>query len=100
MPTSSLWSRTARSWSRATTPRPIQSSTLIDGLAGRDIAGRAPTGSGKTIAFGVPLIANATKAKPHRPTAVVLVPTRELAAQVATELALLADRRRPSVAAF
>src|SRR3954451_13458973 len=51
------------------TPFPVQSATLPDALAGRDVCGRAPTGSGKTIAFGIPLIANSTKAAPHRPTA-------------------------------
>ena len=83
-----------------TTPFPIQAAALPDALAGRDVSGRAPTGSGKTIAFGIPLVANSTKARPHRPTALVLVPTRELAAQVAAELTQLADGRRPSVAAF
>ena len=38
------------------TPFPIQAATLPDALAGRDICGRAPTGSGKTIAFGIPLV--------------------------------------------
>ena len=39
-----------------TTPFPIQAATLPDALAGRDLCGRAPTGSGKTIAFGIPLV--------------------------------------------
>lgn len=83
-----------------TAPFPIQAATLPDALAGRDVSGRAPTGSGKTIAFGIPLVVNGTRAKPKRPTALVLVPTRELAAQVAEELAKLAGGRQPSVAAF
>jgi superfamily II DNA/RNA helicase len=68
-------------------PFPIQAATLPDALAGRDVCGRAPTGSGKTLAFGLALVARVSKARPRRPTALVLVPTRELAAQVERELA-------------
>ena len=73
-----------------TAPFPIQAATLADALAGRDVAGRAPTGSGKTLAFGLPLVERCGPASPHRPTGLVLVPTRELASQVAQELVLLA----------
>ncbi|MEJ7584272.1 MAG: DEAD/DEAH box helicase [Acidimicrobiales bacterium] len=69
---------------------PIQAATLPDALAGRDIAGKAPTGSGKTLAFGLPLVERCGRALPHRPTGLVLVPTRELAGQVTDELRLLA----------
>jgi superfamily II DNA/RNA helicase len=65
---------------------PIQSMTLPDALAGRDLCGRAPTGSGKTLAFGIPIVARVGRAKPHHPRGLVLVPTRELAAQVCGEL--------------
>ena len=51
-------------------------------MAGRDICGKAPTGSGKTLAFGLPLVVNTVAARPRRPRALVLVPTRELASQV------------------
>jgi superfamily II DNA/RNA helicase len=72
---------------------PIQAATIPDALAGRDLCGRAPTGSGKTIAFGVPLVvATGRRARPRRPLALVLVPTRELAAQVTPELQHLAGR--------
>ena len=81
-------------------PFPIQAATLPDALRGRDVCGRAPTGSGKTIAFGIPLVVGRVKARPHRPTALVLVPTRELAAQVAAELKALAGGTRPSVVAL
>jgi superfamily II DNA/RNA helicase len=86
-------------------PFPIQSATIADALAGRDVCGRAPTGSGKTIAFGLPLALRTGKAKPHRPRSLVLVPTRELASQVTEELRLLLprspeDRRARSVQAF
>ena len=63
---------------------PIQAATLADGLAGRDVLGRARTGSGKTLAFGLPLLARlaGTRPAPRTPRGLVLVPTRELALQV------------------
>jgi len=72
---------------------PIQEAALPDALAGRDVVGKAITGSGKTLAFGLPLMARLTKARPRKPVALVLVPTRELAAQVQKELAQLTDDR-------
>jgi superfamily II DNA/RNA helicase len=72
-----------------TAPLPIQTMTLPDALAGRDVAGGAPTGSGKTIAFGLPLVLNVGRAAPRRPRGLVLAPTRELAAQITEELRLL-----------
>ena len=69
-----------------TQPFDIQAAVMADALAGRDICGRAPTGSGKTLAFGAPLVANVGRARPHRPRALVLAPTRELADQIMTEL--------------
>ena len=71
-------------------PFPIQSLTIADGMAGRDICGKAKTGSGKTLAFGIPLLERVAKAEPRRPTGLVLVPTRELANQVYKVLAPLA----------
>jgi superfamily II DNA/RNA helicase len=70
---------------------PIQEAAIPDALAGRDVVGKAITGSGKTLAFALPLLANLTKARPRKPTALVLVPTRELAAQVQKEIAQLTD---------
>ncbi|UDY34052.1 DEAD/DEAH box helicase [Dermatobacter hominis] len=81
-------------------PFPIQSLTLADTLAGRDVSGKAPTGSGKTLAFGIPLVMGCPRAEARRPRRLVLVPTRELATQVADELQLLAGRKGPRVAAF
>lgn len=72
-------------------PFPIQAATIPAALAGRDVCGKAPTGSGKTLAFGIPLVLNVHRARPHRPRALVLAPTRELAAQICDELRLLAD---------
>ena len=71
-----------------TAPFPIQTATLPDAVAGRDVCGKAPTGSGKTLAFGLAVLAR-LEAKPgvprrgrRHPSALVLVPTRELAAQI------------------
>ena len=75
-------------------PFEIQAATVADGLAGRDVLGRAPTGSGKTIAFGVPLVASTDRAEPHRPRSLVLAPTRELAEQITTELRTFSGRLR------
>ena len=76
-----------------TTPFDIQSLTIPDGLAGRDVCGKAKTGSGKTLAFGIPLIQRLPRGAPKRPTGLVLVPTRELAVQVCKELEPLAKVR-------
>ncbi|MGH9021903.1 MAG: DEAD/DEAH box helicase [Acidimicrobiia bacterium] len=73
-----------------TEPFPIQTLTIPDALAGRDICGKAKTGSGKTLAFGLPILDRVKPAEPRLPRALVLVPTRELAVQVAGVLAPLA----------
>ena len=85
---------------RIETPFPVQAATIPPGLAGRDIAARAPTGSGKTLAFGIPLVASVQRARPKRPRALVLVPTRELAAQVSRDLGRLGAIRDVRVDAF
>lgn len=75
------------------TPFPIQTATIPDALAGKDVLGRGRTGSGKTLGFGLPLVArlaHGEAAVSGAPGAVVLVPTRELALQVADVLAPLA----------
>jgi superfamily II DNA/RNA helicase len=73
---------------------PIQVDTLPDSLKGKDVLGRGRTGSGKTIAFAIPLVArlaaNTTKRRPGHPRALVLAPTRELATQIDAVLAPLA----------
>ncbi|MHB1987421.1 MAG: DEAD/DEAH box helicase [Acidimicrobiales bacterium] len=71
-------------------PFPVQALTIPDALEGRDVCGKAKTGSGKTLAFGIPLLMRTARAEPKRPTALVLVPTRELAVQVAEVLEPLA----------
>ncbi|MFN0094499.1 MAG: DEAD/DEAH box helicase [Dehalococcoidia bacterium] len=82
------------------TPTPIQLLAIPDALAGRDVCGKAKTGSGKTLAFGLPMIERTPKAKPGRPRALVLVPTRELATQVARAIQPAAAVRELRVAAI
>ena len=76
-----------------TSPFPIQALCIPDAMAGRDVPGKAKTGSGKTLAFGLPMVQMIEKAKPGRPHALVLVPTRELANQVAQDLRPLIEAR-------
>jgi len=77
------------------TPFPIQSATLPHSLAGRDVLGRGRTGSGKTYAFALPVLArlaaSRTKRQPGRPRALILAPTRELATQIEAAMAPLAS---------
>ena len=75
-------------------PFPIQAATLPDSLAGRDVLGRGRTGSGKTYAFLLPMLArlatSPSKRQPNRPRALILAPTRELVTQIEASLAPLA----------
>ena len=77
-----------------TEPFPIQAASLPGSLAGRDVLGRGRTGSGKTVAFALPvvsrLLASTSRRRPHHPRALILVPTRELAVQVAETVEFLA----------
>jgi len=74
-----------------TAPFAIQTKAIPVALTGRDVCGRAKTGSGKTLAFGVPMLARLSgEADVRKPLAMVLVPTRELALQVAEVLAPVA----------
>ena len=74
------------------TPFPVQALVLRDAIDGRDVLTRSPTGSGKTLAFAVPIAERLEPTDPT-PSALVLVPTRELAQQVADELADVAAAR-------
>ncbi|MGH8989766.1 MAG: DEAD/DEAH box helicase [Acidimicrobiales bacterium] len=75
---------------------PIQAATLPDSLAGRDVCGKAPTGSWKTLAFGLAILCRlaglrlAGQGRRH-PSALILVPTRELATQIEEVMAPLAN---------
>jgi ATP-dependent RNA helicase RhlE len=81
-----------------TEPFPVQTRVIPDALAGRDLLVRSPTGSGKSLAFGLPLVERVSGADP-RPAALVLVPTRELAAQIVEELHAPAQARGLAVCA-
>jgi superfamily II DNA/RNA helicase len=83
-----------------TEPFAIQALAIAPALAGRDVSGKAPTGSGKTLAFGIPLAERVSRARAARPRALVLAPTRELAAQIHTELRPLLAPRKRTVASF
>lgn len=78
-------------------PTPIQEQAIPHGLLGRDVLGKAQTGTGKTLAFGLPLI---ERVDPTRiaAQALVLLPTRELAQQVAEHLECIAKARGLKVA--
>src|SRR5207237_1256157 len=79
-------------------PFRIQTLVLPDALAGLDVLARSPTGSGKTLAFALPIVERTTSTD-DRPAALVLVPTRELAAQVTAELEALGSVRELVTAA-
>jgi ATP-dependent RNA helicase RhlE len=79
-------------------PFTIQSLVLPDALAGLDVLAKSPTGSGKTLAFAIPIVERTTKAD-KRPSALVLVPTRELARQVAEDIEAIAPAMGLRVAA-
>ncbi len=77
-----------------TVPFPIQAATIPDALAGKDILGRGRTGSGKTLSFGLPTLARLSggRTEKHKPRAIILTPTRELAMQVADALQPYGDQ--------
>jgi ATP-dependent RNA helicase RhlE len=79
-------------------PFAVQSLVLPDALAGLDILAGSPTGSGKTLAFGIPMVER-TAGAAGRPSALVLVPTRELASQIVADLQPIAASRGLRVAA-
>ena len=85
-------------------PFAIQRLVIGDVLAGRDVLAKSPTGSGKTLAFAVPLVDRIEPSRRRAPPALVLAPTRELAAQIvedarAASPAPAASRSPPSTAA-
>lgn len=71
-------------------PSPIQKAAIPIALTGKDLIGQAQTGTGKTAAFGIPILERIDTSKPG-PQAVVLSPTRELAIQSAEEINHLAQ---------
>ena len=79
-------------------PFEIQSQVIPDAISGQDILAKSPTGSGKTLAFAIPVVEQVEPDGPT-PAALILVPTRELAAQVAAETTAIAKARGLRVAA-
>ncbi|MBF0506052.1 MAG: DEAD/DEAH box helicase [Nitrospirae bacterium] len=73
-------------------PTPIQASVIPMIMGGSDIIGQAQTGTGKTAAFGIPIVEMCKKGE--RPFAIILEPTRELAVQVAQEIDRIGSRKR------
>jgi ATP-dependent RNA helicase RhlE len=90
--------RRALSQRDITEPFPIQRMVIPDALAGRDVLARSRTGSGKTLAFGVPIVERMDR-QGRQPSALVLVPTRELAVQVVEEISDIAGAKGLRVAA-
>src|SRR5688572_31363550 len=80
-------------------PTPIQREAIPALLSGRDLLGQAATGTGKTAAFALPMLQVAVQGRsaPHQPQALVLVPTRELAMQVAEAVHRYGKQREASV---
>ena len=83
-----------------TSPFPIQEQAIPLALTGQDIIGQAKTGTGKTLGFGLPLIQSLGDNPEHGAKALVVVPTRELAIQVADDLKLACSNRTTTVAAI
>src|SRR5271165_5666241 len=82
-------------------PTPVQAAAIPAALEGRDVLASAATGSGKTAAFALPMLqALAGKPRGAKPRALILAPTRELAAQIAEHIAALAKGSGVRVAAI
>jgi ATP-dependent RNA helicase RhlE len=80
------------------TPTPVQAATIPQAIAGQDVLATAQTGTGKTLAFLIPVMEQLMREKKHGVTALVLVPTRELAMQVASQYDALRGRQLPAAA--
>jgi ATP-dependent RNA helicase RhlE len=74
-------------------PFPVQSAVIPEALRGGDVLAKSPTGSGKTLAFAIPIVERLDLASGSLPAALILVPTRELAAQVTETMQLVGERR-------
>src|SRR6478752_8688051 len=81
---------------RYETPSPIQAHLIPEALDGKDVIGQAKTGTGKTAAFGIPLI-EMLEERGRGPQAIILAPTRELVQQIVVELQKLAEGQPVSV---
>ena len=83
-----------------TQPFPIQEQAIPLALTGQDLIGQAKTGTGKTLGFGLPIIQRLGTDPAHGAKALVVVPTRELAIQVAEDLTLASSKRNLQVVAI
>src|SRR5207245_2060351 len=83
---------------RFTTPTPVQTAAIPQALEGKDILATAQTGTGKTLAFLVPIMEQLLQQKPDGVSALVLVPTRELALQVGAQYDMLRGKKLPAAA--
>lgn len=83
-----------------TQPFPIQEQAIPLALTGQDLIGQAKTGTGKTLGFGLPIIQRLGQDPAHGAKALVVVPTRELAIQVAEDLTLASSNRNLQVVAI
>ena len=83
-----------------TSPFPIQEQAIPLALTGQDLIGQAKTGTGKTLGFGLPIIQRLGTDPAHGAKALVVVPTRELAIQVAEDLTLASSNRNVQVVAI
>lgn len=81
--------KTALSHKQFISPTPIQEKAIPVALSGRDILGSAQTGTGKTLAFGIPILHKLLSAQGHREAALMMAPTRELAAQISKAISEL-----------
>ncbi|MBI5816535.1 MAG: DEAD/DEAH box helicase [Nitrospinae bacterium] len=79
------------------TPTPVQALTIPHALSGLDVVGQARTGTGKTAAFAVPLLARLEHRKPKHPRALILAPTRELATQIRDEMRKLGEFKKARI---
>src|SRR5215475_12878174 len=83
---------------RFTTPTPVQAATIPQALEGKDVLATAQTGTGKTLAFLIPVMERLLQGPTPGIAALVLVPTRELAMQVVEQYNLLRGRQLPQAA--
>ena len=83
-----------------TVPTPVQAAAIPPALAGKDVLASAQTGTGKTAAFGIPILQTLAGEPKRKTRALILAPTRELAAQIAAHLGALAKHTGLRVAAI
>jgi len=78
-------------------PTPIQAATISHAISGLDIVGQARTGTGKTAAFAIPILAGLESRQPRNPEALILAPTRELATQIRDEMRKIGEFKKARI---